>query len=55
MVVCKLLSDLHLGARFPLVSISPYTLDFPVTAPNTALLGDIGWTRDGRLFEWLEL
>jgi len=33
----------------------PYIFDFPVTAPKLALLGDIGSTRDERLFEWLEL
>jgi len=48
----QLLSDLHLeierGSR-PL-----YEYDFPAHAPNLALLGDIGWTRDSRLFEWLE-
>jgi UDP-2,3-diacylglucosamine pyrophosphatase LpxH len=49
----QLLSDLHLEVERgdqPL-----YTLDFPACAPNLALLGDIGWTRDERLFIWLEL
>lgn len=49
----QVLSDLHLEVERG--STPPYTFDFPVTAPNLALLGDIGWTRDERLFEWLEL
>jgi hypothetical protein len=49
----QLLSDLHLEVERG--STSPYAFDFPVTALNLALLGDIGWTRDERLFEWLEL
>jgi hypothetical protein len=49
----QLLSDLHLEVER--ISTAPYTFYFPVTAPNLALLGDIGWTRDERLFAWLEL
>lgn len=48
----QLLSDLHLEVERgdqPL-----YVFDFPKCAPNLALLGDIGWTRDERLFTWLE-
>jgi len=48
----QLLSNVHLGVERG--STLPY-FDFPVTAPNLTLLGDIGWTRDERLFEWLEL
>ncbi|GJJ10809.1 hypothetical protein Clacol_005037 [Clathrus columnatus] len=49
----QLLSDIHLEMNrggHPL-----YVFDFPVCAPNLALLGDIGWARDPRLFEWLNL
>ncbi|KIM48703.1 hypothetical protein M413DRAFT_84237 [Hebeloma cylindrosporum] len=53
MVAFQLLSDLHLEVERG--STPPYIFDFPVAAPNLALLGDIGWTRDDRLFEWLEL
>ncbi|KAJ3520748.1 hypothetical protein NMY22_g12610 [Coprinellus aureogranulatus] len=31
-----------------------YTFEFPVFEPDLALLGDIDWTRDVRLFTWLE-
>ncbi|EAU92485.1 Ser/Thr protein phosphatase superfamily protein [Coprinopsis cinerea okayama7 len=55
MTLIQLLSDLHLEvereADQPL-----YTYDFP-KSPDCdilALLGDIGWTRDDRLFDWLE-
>ena len=48
----QIISDLHLEIErqdHPL-----YIYDFPLCAPNLALLGDIGWTRDERLFQWLE-
>lgn len=49
----QLLSDLHLEIER---SSSPlYTYDFKASAPALALLGDIGWTRDDRLFKWLLL
>lgn len=49
----QLLSDLHLEVERGEQPL--YTFDFPVCAPNLALLGDVGWTRDDRLFEWLDL
>ncbi|RDB21730.1 hypothetical protein Hypma_010882 [Hypsizygus marmoreus] len=49
----QLLSDLHLEVERD--SDELYRYDFPASAPNLALLGDIGWTRDVRLFEWLEI
>ncbi|CAL1707210.1 unnamed protein product [Somion occarium] len=51
----QILSDLHLeierqggapGREF-------YHYDIPVRAEHLALLGDIGWTVDERLFQWL--
>ncbi|OCH88535.1 hypothetical protein OBBRIDRAFT_83113 [Obba rivulosa] len=48
----QLLSDLHLEIQR---GDSPlYEYNFPANAPNLALLGDIGWTRDNRLFDWLD-
>ncbi|PBK75748.1 Ser/Thr protein phosphatase superfamily protein [Armillaria solidipes] len=47
----QILSDLHLEVERPDEPL--YAYDFPVSAPNLALLGDIGWTRDDRLFDWL--
>ncbi|OBZ71441.1 hypothetical protein A0H81_08769 [Grifola frondosa] len=53
----QVLSDLHLeierqgsapGQEF-------YHYDIPVHADHLALLGDIGWTIDDRLFEWLRI
>ena len=38
----QLLSNLHLEVERG--STLPYAFDFPVTAPNLALLGDIGLT-----------
>ncbi|EFI28188.1 hypothetical protein CC1G_14215 [Coprinopsis cinerea okayama7 len=52
MVDIQILSDLHL--EFERGEDPLYTFDFPACAPNLALLGDIGWTRDERLFVWLE-
>ncbi|KAH0579970.1 hypothetical protein H2248_002790 [Termitomyces sp. 'cryptogamus'] len=52
----QILSDLHLEIERP--NSTPgrefYHYDIPVQAPHLALLGDIGWTIDDRLFEWLE-
>ncbi|KAG8996887.1 hypothetical protein FRB94_007986 [Tulasnella sp. JGI-2019a] len=53
----QLLSDLHLEIEregFGNDKESLYHYEFAATAPNLALLGDIGWTRDPRLFTWLE-
>ncbi|KAK0235992.1 Ser/Thr protein phosphatase superfamily protein [Armillaria nabsnona] len=47
----QILSDLHLEVERPDEPL--YAYDFPASAPNLALLGDIGWTRDDRLFNWL--
>lgn len=47
----QILSDLHLEVERPDEPL--YAYDFPASAPNLALLGDIGWTRDDRLFDWL--
>ncbi|OBZ73205.1 hypothetical protein A0H81_06951 [Grifola frondosa] len=53
----QILSDLHLeierqgsapGREF-------YHYEIPVRAEHLALLGDIGWTIDDRLFEWLRV
>jgi hypothetical protein len=53
----QILSDLHL--ELPRSSsngsYTTYQYDFPVTAPNLALLGDIGCTVDPGLFEWLDI
>ncbi|KAH9928347.1 uncharacterized protein B0H18DRAFT_1118030 [Fomitopsis serialis] len=49
----QLLSDLHLEIERG--SQPLYQYDFPASAENLALLGDIGWTRDERLFLWLEV
>ncbi|KAG6876118.1 hypothetical protein C0992_000914 [Termitomyces sp. T32_za158] len=53
----QILSDLHL--EIERTSSTPgcefYSYDIPVRAENLALLGDIGWTVDDRLFEWLEV
>lgn len=49
----QLLSDLHLEIERGDTPL--YTYDFPQTAPNLALLGDVGWTRDDRLFDWLDI
>lgn len=52
----QILSDIHLeierqggnpGQEF-------YHYEIPVQAENLALLGDIGWTIDDRLFQWLK-
>jgi len=52
----QIISDLHLEIERPSSQDQPlYIYDFPVCAPNLALLGDIGWTRDERLFQWLEV
>ncbi|EMD30993.1 hypothetical protein CERSUDRAFT_163587 [Gelatoporia subvermispora B] len=48
----QILSDLHLEQARN--GISPYEYDFSANAPNLALLGDIGWTSDVRLFAWLD-
>lgn len=49
----QIISDLHLEIERPNAQL--YIYEFPVCAPNLALLGDIGWTRDERLFQWLEV
>jgi len=52
----QIISDLHLEIERPSPHDQPlYIYGFPVCAPNLALLGDIGWTRDERLFQWLEI
>ncbi|KAF8653548.1 hypothetical protein AX16_003911 [Volvariella volvacea WC 439] len=53
----QLLSDLHLEIeRFPREdSDDLYKYSFPAKAKMLALLGDIGWTRDDRLFEWIRI
>ncbi|KAI0047035.1 Ser/Thr protein phosphatase protein [Auriscalpium vulgare] len=48
----QILSDLHLEIERP--GSEFYQYDVPVRAEQLALLGDIGWTVDGRFFEWLE-
>lgn len=52
-VFIQLLSDLHLEIERGLSPL--YTYNFKPSALNLALLGDIGWTRDDRLFEWINL
>ncbi|GBE87486.1 Ser/Thr protein phosphatase protein [Sparassis latifolia] len=51
----QILSDIHLEMERP--GSAPgqefYHYDIPVCAEHLALLGDIGWTVDERLFEWL--
>lgn len=51
----QILSDLHLEIERP--NSEPgrefYHYDIPVRAETLALLGDIGWTVEDRLFEWL--
>ncbi|KAF9467549.1 Ser/Thr protein phosphatase superfamily protein [Collybia nuda] len=48
----QFLSDLHLEIeRDPALL---YSYDSKPSAPTLALLGDIGWTRNDRLFEWLK-
>ena len=53
----QILSDLHL--EIERVGAPPgqefYTCDIPVCAENLALLGDIGWTIQDGLFEWLRI
>ena len=49
----QIISDLHLEIERPNAQL--YIYEFPVCAPNLVLLGDIGWTRDERLFQWLEV
>ncbi|KAF8912094.1 Ser/Thr protein phosphatase superfamily protein [Gymnopilus junonius] len=48
----QILSDLHIEIERS-SEASLYTYDFPAIAPNIALLGDIGWSCDDRLFDWL--
>ncbi|KAH0581699.1 hypothetical protein J132_00641 [Termitomyces sp. J132] len=52
----QILSDLHLEIERPSSTLGRefYYYDIPVRAEHLALLGDIGWTIDDRLFEWLE-
>ncbi|KAG6899946.1 hypothetical protein C0993_005069 [Termitomyces sp. T159_Od127] len=52
----QILSDLHLEIERPngTPGCEFYHYDIPVRAEHLALLGDIGWTIDDRLFEWLE-
>ncbi|KIY43830.1 Ser/Thr protein phosphatase superfamily protein [Fistulina hepatica ATCC 64428] len=49
----QILSDLHIEIERSSES-NLYTYDFPASAPNLALLGDIGWSCDDRLFNWLK-
>ncbi|KAG8855359.1 hypothetical protein FRB91_002334 [Serendipita sp. 411] len=49
----QILSDIHLEMERGDAPL--YEYDLPATAPNLALLGDIGWTREPRLFEWLDI
>ena len=60
----QVLSDLHLEITryYPLRPATdgddkppPYDYDFPVSAEILALLGDIGLTKDERLFDWLRV
>jgi len=46
----QLLIDLHSEIERGFKKL--YRYKFTVTAENLALLGDIGWTRDERLFQW---
>lgn len=52
----QILSDLHLEIERP--GSAPgqevYYYDIPVRADHLALLGDIGWTVEPRLFIWLK-
>lgn len=49
----QIMSDLHLEvARY---NRTPYDFDFTACAPNLALLGDIGLTKDDRLFLFLDV
>ncbi|KAI0061039.1 Ser/Thr protein phosphatase protein [Artomyces pyxidatus] len=52
----QIISDLHLEIERP--GSEPgrefYHYNIPVRAEHLALLGDIGWTVEDRLFEWLE-
>lgn len=55
----QILSDLHLEIERQGVGSEPecdlvYGYDFPAKAETLALLGDIGWTIEPRLFDWLE-
>ncbi|GJJ14520.1 hypothetical protein Clacol_008784 [Clathrus columnatus] len=49
----QLISDLHLEMGENENTLYRYNL--PQCAPDLALLGDIGCTKDPRLFEWLDL
>ncbi|KZT67410.1 Ser/Thr protein phosphatase superfamily protein [Daedalea quercina L-15889] len=49
----QLLSDIHLEMERRHKPF--YQYDFASAADNLALLGDIGWTRDERMFRWLEV
>ncbi|KAF8638144.1 hypothetical protein AX17_002417 [Amanita inopinata Kibby_2008] len=50
----QVLSDLHLEIERSLQPDVLYQFPIPVRADLLALLGDIGWTRDERLFQWLK-
>ena len=51
----QILSDLHLEVERPAVVEGQefYFYDIPVHAEHLALLGDIGWTVQDELFDWL--
>ena len=51
----QILSDLHLEVERPAASSGQefYFYDIPVHAEHLALLGDIGWTMQDELFDWL--